>query len=144
MSELPPDASLRAMIRLWKYVFARVYEWKKASGFDPWPEATSIAFLSFLLIANFFTALFVIEIALGVRLIDFRYVSDFRAWALFSLMTFLVFWRMTGRGEELSDVFSREDERQRRRGTVLVVLYIVVSLLSLVIAGIWLASRPQA
>jgi len=111
-----------------RYLYFRIYAWNlRAHGSRDYPQYNALLGTSFLMLLNALSVPLLVE-ALGISVVE---TSGFRPLAV-SLIPFVFFFHymLLFRGrryEQIAKEFQGESEESRRRGTLLVWTYILLS-----------------
>ena len=113
-------------MKIFDYLFYKVYKLINFLGnTDFYPEANTWFIASAFLWLNMLTVLGVVELKLGRVLTDKSYVIPFSI--LYLILTYIYFFRKE-RYKNILQVYDKQTGSKKRRGTLIVAIYIVGTL----------------
>lgn len=135
------------MANAYEYLFYRIYGWQARN----WQSEIARVFAaSLLLIALFFANLVFVwqlmDLVFGKQIPRLPHISRIEMTEITSALGFLhyFFWMHKGRYKNIAKKFEREESSQRRTRGIIVVIYFVLTFVSIIVAAIiggWLSGE---
>jgi|SRR5688572_9034540 len=135
---------MRAIGELYKYLFFKLYSWNiEAFGKRELPTLNALLHLSLLMYINLMTTLLVVEMLVGITLINFEEVSV-TVLVILSLSVLAINYFglvYNSRLQGIIDLYANESDEKKKSGNITLGWYIGLTILTLLIVLVFKSAR---